>query len=250
MLEGVEESLNQDVEVSLPPFLYDEWIYLLHQAPDTVHVDCLLGRSNVKYIIRPARRDSDGARVVDEIFNGSPRPSFLYEDRYFLPRAYVAGAAIFTTSPLETLRRMASPDFDGLGNVILAADPGASPAVQGSGSAGQVEITQRQPNRVTLSAHLTRPGYVVLLDRYDSNWHAELDGRETPVLRANQVFRAVYAPAGAHTLRFEYHQSGLLPGAIISALTCILLGGLYFSDLQGTPQHRIVGSLEILKPGT
>jgi uncharacterized membrane protein YfhO len=68
----------------------------------------------------------------------------------------------------------------------------------------------------------------VLLDRYDSNWHAQLDGRETPVLRANQLFRAVYAPAGTHALRFYYHQKGLLPGAVISALTLLLLACLYF----------------------
>jgi hypothetical protein len=239
MLQGIEGSLNLDIERSLPPFLYDVWIYMLRQAPDTFHVDCLLGRTNVKYVIRPARRDSAGTRVVDEIFNGSPKPSYLYEDLYFVPRAYVAGTSIFTTSPLETVPRMASPGFDALENVILAADPGASPAVQGSGPAGQVEVTERQPNRVTLTAHLSRPGYVVLLDRYDSNWHAELDGREAQVLRANQLFRAVYTPAGAHTLRFYYHQSGLLPGAIISALTCILLASLYFFEpLKILPHWR------------
>jgi uncharacterized membrane protein YfhO len=81
---------------------------------------------------------------------------------------------------------------------------------------------------VTLKADLTRPGYVVLLDRYDSNWRAELDGREAPVLRANQLFRGVYAPAGMRTLRFCYHQSRLPPGAVIPALVCILLASLHF----------------------
>jgi uncharacterized membrane protein YfhO len=125
---------------------------------------------------------------------------------------------------------MASPDFDALGNVILAADAAdaaGSPAVQGSGAAGQVEITERQPNTVTLRADLSRPGYIVLLDRYDSNWHAWLDGREVPVLRANQLFRAVYSPAGQHRLRFDYHQKGLLAGALISALTCIALAAIF-----------------------
>ncbi|MGD0006985.1 MAG: hypothetical protein ABSE93_00360 [Terriglobia bacterium] len=239
MLEGVEGSLNLDMERSLPPFVYDECIYMLKQAPDTLHQDCLLGRTNVKYIVRSRRRDSSGSRILGEIFNGSPQPSYLYEDLYFVPRAYVAGTAIFTTSPLDTLRRMASPDFDALENVILAADPGTSPAVQGSGPAGRVEVTERQPNRVTLTAHLSRPGYVVLLDRYDSNWHAELDGRKAEVLRANQLFRTVYTPAGAHTLCFYYHQSGLLPGAVISALTCVLLASLYFfAPLEILPHRR------------
>ena len=181
----------------------------------------------MKYIVRPRRRDSSGSRILGEIFNGSPKPSYLYEDLYFVPRAYVAGTSIFTTSPLDTLRRMASPDFDALENVILAADPGASPAVQGSGPADRVEVTERQPNRVTLAAHLSRPGYAVLLDRYDSNWHARIDGREVPVLRANQLFRAVYAEPGQHVILFYYHQQGLLAGMFISALAFVALLCVY-----------------------
>ena len=227
MLAQVEGSLNLDIERSLPPFLYDVWIYMLRQAPNTLHIDCLLGRSNVKYIIRPTRRDSEGARVVDEIFNGSPKPSYLYEDHYFVPRAYVAGTAIFTTSPLETLSRMASPDFDALGSVILAADPGNSPAVHGSGPAGRVEITDRQPNTVTLQAVLSRPAYVVLLDRYDSNWHARIDGREVPILRANQLFRAVYAAPGQHVIAFYYRQQGLLAGMFVTCITIVALLWLF-----------------------
>ncbi len=77
----------------------------------------------------------------------------------------------------------------------------------------------REPNSITIRAQLARPGYVLLLDRYDPNWQATLDGRPAPVLRANQIFRAVYAEAGAHEIRFAYRQRGLRPGLIISLLT-------------------------------
>jgi hypothetical protein len=231
MVQRVEGSLNLDFDDrSLPPFLYDVWIYILAQAPDTLRIDCLLGRTNVKYIIRPTREVSSGAKLVSEIFNGSPQPSYLYENPYFVPRAYVAGTSVFTTSPLDTLSWMASPAFDASENVILAADPGASPAVQGSGPAGRVEVTERQPNRVTMTAHLSRPGYVVLLDRYDSNWHAELDGREVPVLRANQLFRAVYAEPGQHVIVFYYRQQGLLAGMFISGITIVVLLLIYLRN--------------------
>jgi hypothetical protein len=224
MAQHIEGSLNLDFDDrSLPPFLYDVWIYILTQAPDALRIDCLLGRTNVKYVIRPSRQATSGAKLVSEIFNGSPQPSYLYENPYFVPRAYVAGTSIFTTSPLETLSRMASPDFDALGNVILAADPAASPAVHGSGPAGRVEITERQPNAVTLKADLSRPGYIVLLDRYDSNWRAKIDGRQVPVRRANQLFRAVYAQPGQHVIAFYYHQQGLLAGLFITCVTIVVL---------------------------
>jgi hypothetical protein len=231
MAQHVEGSLNLDFDDrSLPPFLFDVWIYLLTQAPDALRIDCLLGRTNVKYIIRPTRQAASGAKLVSEIFNGSPQPSCLYENPYFVPRAYVAGTSIFTTSPLDTLRRMASPEFDALQNVILTADSGSSPAVQGSGPAGRVEITEHQPNRVTLRADLSRPGYIVLLDRYDSNWHVRVDGREAPVLRANQLFRAVYAEPGRHVIAFYYHQQGLLVGLFITCVTVVALLWLYLRN--------------------
>ena len=109
----------------------------------------------------------------------------------------------------------------------MAEEPGASPAVHGSGSAGQVEIAERQPNKVTLEADLPRPGYVVLLDRYDPNWHATIDGREAPVLRANQLFRAVYAEPGKHVVVFHYRQRGLLAGMVITGITIVVLLWLY-----------------------
>jgi len=230
MVQHIEGSLNLDFDDrSLPPFLYDVWIYILRQAPDALRIDCLLGRTNVKYIIRPTR-DISGARLVSEVFNGSPQPSYLYENLCFVPRAYVAGTSIFTTSPLETLSQMATPAFDASENVILAADPGASLAVQGSGPAGRVEVTERQPNRVILTAHLSRPGYVVLLDRFDSNWHARIDGREVPVLRANQLFRAVYAERGQHVILYYYRQQGLLAGMFISALALVALLWVYLRN--------------------
>jgi uncharacterized membrane protein YfhO len=126
---------------------------------------------------------------------------------------------------------MASPDFDALGNVILAANPTDSPAVHAAGPAGQVEVTGRQPNTVTLRASLSRPGYVVLLDRYDSNWHAKLDGREVPVLRANQLFRAVYAGPGRHAVLFYYRQQGLLAGMLITGVAIVALLWLYVRSI-------------------
>jgi hypothetical protein len=235
MLHRVEGSTNLDLERSLPPYLYDLEIYLGHQAPDALHADCLLGRTNVKYLIRRARSDSPATRLLGEVFNGSARPSYLYEDLCFVPRAYAAGSALFTTSALETLRRMASPEFPARGQVILAAEAGAAPEVQGTEPAGQVEVVERHPKAVTLRAELSRPGYVVLLERYYPSWQATVDGLEAPVLRANQLFRAVYVPAGHHQVRFYYRQAGLRIGLGVSLATIVLLALLFALNPSSEP---------------
>ena len=232
MLNNVEGSINLDLERSLPPYLYDVEIFQSQKDTDPLHVDCMLGRTNVKYILRPKRMDSAATHDIGSVFNGSSMPSRLYENLCFTPRTYVAGNAMFSTNSGETLNHLASPDFDAANTVILATNVGSSPSVSGGTPAGQVAITHRDPNSVTLSAQLTRPGYVVLLDRYEPNWQATLDGHPAPVLRANQIFRAVYAHAGSHEVRFDYHQKGLTAGMVISVLTAAVMVALCFSKIK------------------
>lgn len=47
-------------------------------------------------------------------------------------------------------------------------------------------------------------GWLVLNDVWQPWWYASVDGVETPVLRANVMFRAVAIPEGAHTVRFRF----------------------------------------------
>jgi hypothetical protein len=47
------------------------------------------------------------------------------------------------------------------------------------------------------------------------------------VLRANQLFRAVYAEPGQHVLVFNYRQNGLLAGMLITLVTIVSLLWVY-----------------------
>jgi hypothetical protein len=223
MLNQVEGSINLDLERSLPPYLYDVEIYLSREDSDPLRADCLLGRTNVKYILRPTRADSAATRFIGEVFNSSPMPSCLYEDLCFVPRTYVAGISLFSTDPAQTLDQLGSRDFDAGHTVILAAPAGSAPTVSLTEPAGQVEIVHRDPNSVTLQARLSRPAYVVLLERYDPSWQAAVDSHPAPIWRANQLFRAVYVEAGMHEIAFQYHQRGLKEGLIISVITITTL---------------------------
>jgi len=227
MLYRTEGSINLDPERSVPPFIYDVKIYLNRMKSDSVPFNCLLGRLNVKYILRPSPGESAVSHLVADIFNGSPIPSGLYESSCFVPRTYVAGNSIFSMNSDETLNYLASPKFDVARTAILAAAKGSAPAVGGDGAAGEAWTVRREPDLVVLRAQLARPGYVLLLDRFDPNWQATLDGRPVPTVRANQIFRAVYAGPGLHEIRYEYHQRGLRLGAMISLLTLLTLAVLY-----------------------
>jgi hypothetical protein len=231
MLEKVEGISNIDVERSFPPFLYDYWIFMTRITEPT-RAACLLGRANVRYQIHPTRQETSVTRQVAPIFNGSPAPHYLYENLRVTPRAYVAGSASYSGTAAETLTKLAEPAFDAEGEVILASASSDATPPSSSGAAGRVEIVSREPNALLLRADLSRPGYVVLLDRFDPNWHATLDGREVPILRANQLFRAVRAERGRHEIRFYYRQRGLRAGLLVSLGTLAMLAILYILDAR------------------
>ena len=57
---------------------------------------------------------------------------------------------------------------------------------------------------VVLSVATDRPGLLVLHDLYYPGWEATVDGKATPVLRANLLFRGVEVPAGEHRVEFTF----------------------------------------------
>jgi len=254
MLSGVESVTADEFDAAFPLPYYEFWRFArLAALRDLGRQDCLLGRANARYLITFWPHQSPAAREVAKVYNPPPVPSFLYEDLCALPRAFVAGSALYSNDPLYTLSRLSDPNFPALDQVILAnpkpAEVGAGlrpaptvlaqedkvedtdPAIAGR----SVEMLENTPNRVTLGAELARPGYVVLLDRYDPNWQASVDGQETPVFRADHMFRTVHVEAGRHEIRFFYREKWLGTGFAVSLATAFLMVVLYVKKSKDPP---------------
>jgi uncharacterized membrane protein YfhO len=65
-----------------------------------------------------------------------------------------------------------------------------------------------------------------LSEAYYPGWQAWVDGRETNIVEANQLFSAIEVPAGEHEVKFVYSPLSLKIGAGISLLTIFVLLGL------------------------
>ena len=74
-------------------------------------------------------------------------------------------------------------------------------------------------------------GYLVVDDAWFPGWQARIDGAETPVVRANVYFKAVWVPEGAQRVELTYEPTSLRLGAMTSAgativlLVLLILGG-------------------------
>ena len=162
------------------------------------------------------------------IFRGSPPPGIdptLAGQDYWvltnpsaLPRAFIPRRVERVADPHERLKRLASEDFDPR-DVAYVESPVDLP----SPARGSVAILEEIPSRITLAVAMETPGMIVLSDLWDAGWHAYMDDKPVPILRANHAIRGVVVPAGSATLQFRYEPAGFVWGLRLAGLAVVAL---------------------------
>ncbi len=162
----------------------------------------------------------------------------IYANHDALPRAFVVHSARAISDDVETLRILRDPAFDPRAEVLLAATEGALPEAHNQDaaasatnatleSADQVDLLVYDTCRVVLKVRTAVDGYLVLTDSWYPGWRVLVDGKNSPILRADLIFRAVYLPAGEHTVEFIYNPRSFTIGLGISAAALLLLAGVW-----------------------
>jgi hypothetical protein len=161
------------------------------------------------------------------------RPILVQEVPASLPRVFAVGTARRAVDD-DAFRLLLDPAFDLRQQVVLAQEKGAATEERASTQAPPVtnldasaRIVAESPGHLEVDVDLPWPGHVVVLDSFDPGWRARVDGRETPILRANLAFRAVAVPAGRCRIEMSYRPLSLRLGLLTSALTGLgLLGSV------------------------
>ena len=87
-------------------------------------------------------------------------------------------------------------------------------------------IEHYAPHRVVITAASDHPGYLVLTDTWFPGWTAHVDGRESPVERADYAFRAVRLEPGRHEVEFRYDPGSVRLGLALSVLALLAIVAL------------------------
>jgi hypothetical protein len=106
---------------------------------------------------------------------------------------------------------------------IQVIDPETGEGASGFFRKDAAEILGYEPERVEIATDSPRDGFLVFSDTYRPGWSASVDGRLTPILRAQTAFRAVRVPAGKHRVLFFYRPASLRVGAAVSLLALAIL---------------------------
>ena len=192
--------------------------FLPRFAVDTMRAD-LLGRVATKAVLAPP--GTPAPTGLSPVYAGADGIVFSVDGA--LPRASVVTDPVWVASDAEALAAFTAPAFDGRRQVVLvgSAEP-AGGAPQSGAPPAEIRWVEDEADRLELSVR-GGPGWLVVRDSWDPDWKAEVDGRATPIEKADFGFRAVRVPAGASTVTFTYRPTVAILGTGISAGSAVAL---------------------------
>lgn len=150
----------------------------------------------------------------------------IYQNPDALPRAFLVHNAHIASDD-AALMEMLRDDFKPLQTLVLA-DGAAIDAGSAQGADEYARIVQAQPERVVLNVLAAADAYVLLSDSWYPGWIARVDGVETPIQRADYIFRAVRVSPGAHQIEFEYRPGSLYLGAAMGLIALTIVVAIMF----------------------
>jgi hypothetical protein len=111
---------------------------------------------------------------------------------------------------------------------VVTEDPKALPFVRLRAGSRTVpaQVVEREPDRIVASTPDGSPaGRLVVADLDYPGWKVSVDGMPAKGLVVDGVLRAVDVPAGRHLITWTFQPDVVRRGALLSALTALLLAG-------------------------
>jgi hypothetical protein len=166
----------------------------------------VLNMLNVKYFIQQGQQGGAGAAI---------NPNALGNVWFVNTVKYVNG-------PVEEMKALDSFDAKHEAIVDKKFQSQLSGAVAADSSA-TIKQTAFDNENVKYESNSSAPHVAVFSEIYYKDWKAYIDGKETPIAKANYVLRALLIPAGKHSIEFKFEPVVYRTGSTITAITAWLV---------------------------
>jgi hypothetical protein len=127
----------------------------------------------------------------------------IYRDRGFYPRAWLVGRVRNVAGDEQAYQLLADPAFNPRVEVALSSGP----RLDAAPPKGSVTWLERSPQAFTLGVSTDEPAVLVLSNFWYPSWKATVDGRETPILKADGGLQAISLPPGTVRVNFLFDPS-------------------------------------------
>ena len=157
-----------------------------------------------------------------------------------IPNASANGVAWFVkeialvNSPTEELQKTGEVDTRNVA-VVNSQQSTVDSRPLTVDSSATITLTEQKPYLLKYESQSATDGFVVFSEiYYPKGWHATIDGKEVPLLRADYVLRALNVPAGKHAIEFRFEPKPYTVGNKITLasswlLLLIVLGSIGWS---------------------
>lgn len=172
----------------------------------------ILNMLNTKYFILPAGQGQT-VPVLNPYAGGN---AWFVENVQYVDNANQEIDALHTVSPMETA--VVDTRFKELLKGVTATH---------KDSLSSVRLVSYEPNKLVYETNNPKDGVVVFSEiYYPDGWIATIDGVPADIARADYILRAMYVPAGKHTveMRFDPKSLHVTEGIAYAALALMVIG--------------------------
>jgi hypothetical protein len=179
---------------------------------------------DTKYLI--TRKDAKVGARFSPVFDGDPQVT-IWLNSLALPRAFMVYQAKVVEEGDAAFAAITQQDFDPTALIVLesATAGGLSSQPPGTSIQRSVGVVEHGVNSSAYQVETAGEGYLFVGDTFYPGWRATLDGQDTPLLRADYLFRAVKVPTGKHTVRMVFDPLSWKIGVALSIAGLAVLGG-------------------------
>jgi hypothetical protein len=179
----------------------------------------LLDLASIRYVITSPKIDPAAKGIDLPRVQTADAELHVHRNDAALPRArYVPQVAVMQ-DPAALLERLAR-GTDDLAELALveATPPNGFVGTDGAAPAATTRFVTNDPEHLVIDVDAPAAGFLLLADQYYPGWRATVNGVDTPIQRANYMFRLVEVPAGPSRVEFRYRPGSVAAGAAVSAV--------------------------------
>lgn len=190
----------------------------------------LFDLTNTRYILAVKRKNGvvDQTGEIDWHFINpklvpilSDRSVVILEDKKVLPRAFIVTNWQIIKSDKEILTKLLEKEFPLKEKIVL--EKNFDRFSQSNNNQSIVRYLEYQPEKSLISVKTSRDGLLFISDTWYPGWKAQVDGKNTEILRADYNFRAIPVEHGEHQIKMYYDPESFKLGQKISLLSLALL---------------------------
>jgi hypothetical protein len=167
----------------------------------------------------------------------------VFENKTVLPRAFTVpgeGVEVMPDVSLQ-LERLKDPAFDPERHVIVSKQPEFRSLPSPPATQNRTEVVSIGINDVIVRSEISEPSILVVSQTFYPGWKAIVDGQDTPVFDANLLLTGVALSPGAHEVRFVYDPGSVKFGALLSAVSLIIIVSLLYERRRSIKSKGTLG---------